>query len=615
VSDWEQLSARPGGTVAALATAGSVHIFAATMAGVYQSVDAGSSWSATGVHAGLPFCEAIAASADSGHDQALHVGGRNGLYRSQDSGRTWRQTLAGGRVMSLALSPGVLLVGTEQDGVLRSEDRGDTFDGSNAGLLELTILALALSPEFERDGTGFAATPSGLYRTRNGGKSWRALEVDTAVQCLALSRRFAEDHTVFAGTESAGLLRSSDAGAHWETVPTLSGGSVTALAFSTRATIAAATDTGVAVSSDGGGTWRTIASDFGAVLTLAFAPNAGSEVLVAGLHRNGVARAVEPFERWTLANDGLNARLLVGLALSPAFAHDRRLFAVGPDDGLMMSANAGLTWTSHVVQADAPAQFAVAVSPDFARDRLVFAASEAGVLRSRDAGATWEPTAHDSACAVLAAAPHRPDENWRLVVAQTNRLLASEDAGDTWWGMGEPFNGDIVSVSRGTEGTWFVGSVARDERTLWRSVDDGLHWERLLVERDGDLLPIAISAGYALDETVYVGAASRVLAPMRNAREVRHGERRPIWRSVDLGAQIAALATPADPENSRLVFAATSTGVYVSRDAGEHFNAWHAAAGPDATVALAVSPNYARDRLVYALEVGGRIWRRRDAQG
>jgi hypothetical protein len=62
------------------------------------------------------------------------------------------------------------------------------------------------------------------------------------------------------------------------------------------------------------------------------------------------------------------------------------------------------------------------------------------------------------------------------------------------------------------------------------------------------------------------------------------------------------------------VFAATSDGVYVSRDAGERFQAWSADGGPRATIAVAVSPDYARDRLVYALEMGGAIWRRRDAE-
>jgi photosystem II stability/assembly factor-like uncharacterized protein len=578
-----------------------MRLFAATMAGVFHSADAGSSWTATRVHESLPFCEVIAASPDFRRDQTLFVGGRNGLYRSQDAGRTWRRMLVGDRVSSLALSRELLLVGTEQDGILRSEDGGATFVGANAGLLELSVLALALSPEFERDGVAFAATPSGVYRTRNRGRSWRSLDLDAAVQCLC----FKNDQVVLAGTESNGLLRSTDGGTHWETVVSNQAVSVTALTLSRDNVIAAATDAGIAISHDGGSAWQTTASDLGEVLTLSFAPTVNGEVLVAGLHRNGIARAAEPFERWTSANDGLEARLFVALAFSPAFTDDRTLFAVGPDDGLIRSTDAGRTWTEHLVEAEDPAVFAVAVSPEFAHDRSVFAATQSGVLRSTDAGTTWEATSQDSSVTAITAAR-------RLVVAETHRLLASDDAGETWCAMGEPFSGQIVSVACAPDGTWFVGTHVAGELTLWRSADDGEHFERWLVEPHAALLPLAVSSAYAVNETVYVGLGSRVLTPMRSARETRSGEHRPLWRSVDLGAQIAALAAPGDAASGRVVFAATSGGVYVSRQGGERFSAWQGSDGPAATVAVAVSPDYARDRLVYALEVGGVLWRRRD---
>jgi hypothetical protein len=50
--------------------------------------------------------------------------------------------------------------------------------------------------------------------------------------------------------------------------------------------------------------------------------------------------------------------------------------------------------------------------------------------------------------------------------------------------------------------------------------------------------------------------------------------------------------------------------VYVSRDGGEHFLPWDAIGGPRAVIALAVSPNYTHDGLVYALGLGGTLWRR-----
>ena len=91
-----------------------------------------------------------------------------------------------------------------------------------------------MSPEFGQDHIAFAATASGLYRTRNGGKSWRELDLEfegPGVQCLAISQDFAVDRLVLAGTEARGLLISRDGGGQWEEVPELARAGVTAVAF------------------------------------------------------------------------------------------------------------------------------------------------------------------------------------------------------------------------------------------------------------------------------------------------------------------------------------------------------------------------------------------------
>jgi hypothetical protein len=52
--------------------------------------------------------------------------------------------------------------------------------------------------------------------------------------------------------------------------------------------------------------------------------------------------------------------------------------------------------------------------------------------------------------------------------------------------------------------------------------------------------------------------------------------------------------------------------VFVSRDGGETFGPWSEALIPSSVVALAVSPSYLEDRLIYAISLGGSVWRRRD---
>jgi photosystem II stability/assembly factor-like uncharacterized protein len=635
-TSWERLAGREGGTVAALATAtgpdGKTLVFAATSAGVYQSSDHGRTWTATSLNDIVPFNEVVAASPDFAHDRALFVGGRNGLYRSLDAGMHWARVLAGGHVMSLAVAPEVVLAGTEHDGVLRSEDGGRTWVSANPGLLDLTILALALSPEFAWDGTAFAATTSGVYRTRNAGKSWRQLDLhpDLAVQCLSLSPGYAHDRLALAGTESDGLLRSDDGGGHWEAVPGLDGRSVTALAFSKQyaanATMAAATDSGIAISRDGGRSWQTVAADLGSALSLIFVQCAGGEVLLAGLHRDGVARLPDEGGNWTLANDGLQARLLLALALSPQFEMDQTLFTVGPDDGVSMSVDAGRTWTAHLAGTDDAMVFSVTPSSAYARDRTLYAATANGIQRSRDAGASWQaasPGTELPAARALLSGPHLADGGSPLLAALTSgRLAQSDDEGESWRFLGAGFGAaDIAAMAfspdYGRDRTLFAatsnsGFGEQSEMTLWKSHDAGRSWARWLVEPGGDVPSVAVSPTYSVSGLVFVGVGQRVFAPVRDAWETRQGERRPIWRGVQVGRH-GTLTTALATANRSVLFAATSAGVYVSRDSGEHFTSWNDGDGPTAVIALAVSPGYARDRLVYALGLGGTVWRRLDS--
>jgi len=187
---------------------------------LYRTSDGGQTWALAGVRNSVPFVEVVAPSARFEQDRTIFACAGDGLYRSLDGGEGWQPVLVGSRMLSVASAStegheSLVLAASETDGVLRSEDGGRTWTGANAGLLDLTALALALSPQFASDRLGFAGTASGLYRTRNGARSWRAVETDLAepaVQCVVISPTFAVDRLVLAGTEADGLLRSDNAG-------------------------------------------------------------------------------------------------------------------------------------------------------------------------------------------------------------------------------------------------------------------------------------------------------------------------------------------------------------------------------------------------------------------
>jgi hypothetical protein len=585
---WEHLASLPGGTVAGLAAADEV-VFAATPAGIRRSTNEGTTWEVAGLTSPVPFANVVAVSPEA---NVIYVGARAGVYRSSDGGAQWQHVLGGGNVLALAVpSRDVVFAGTESDGVLRSEDGGRSWSGANPGLLDLTILALAVSPRFAEDRIGFAATASGLYRTRNSGRSWRAVDVgsdDVAVQSLALSPRFAEDRVVLAGTEAEGVLRSDDGGDSWQLVEALAGQGVTALAFSARGAVAAAIEAGVAVSHDLGAAWRFTGGDLGPVLSLAYLPTG---VMLAGLARHGVARSADGGASWTIVGDGLRARLLVNLTWSAD-----TLCAADLQSGVIVSRDEGVTW--HEIE-DEPTH-ALAVSPA----GTLFAATANGLRRGVEYGASWQPLEGTPPVAPRALA--YADS---LIVAWADGTLSmSDDDGSTWHAVPTPFGDDEVLALAVAEPRVFVVATRHGrEIVVWRSTDG---WQRLLVQAGGaDIVPLAVPPTHRVDEAVFVGLNGGVLRPVRGAGEVRGRERRPMWRATALGdgsLRVTALAVSPNYAADHALVAATSGGVFASRDAGEHFGSWSEGLSPPSVVSLA----YPERRTVFALGLGGTVWRR-----
>src|SRR5260221_418096 len=503
-SRWERLADRPGGDVAGLAMAstdGGPITFAGRGVGVYQSTDGGQSWALAATGASVPFAEVVAPSPRFAQDRTLFVCAADGVYRSSDAGESWAPVLVGSRMFSVAPAADsggdgtTVLAGTDTDGVLRSEDSGRSWTGANAGLVDLTVIALALSPGFAADRTGFAGTASGLYRTRNGARSWREVDTgldDPAVQCVAVSPNFGEDGLVLAGTEADGLLRSTDGGATWEVPPSLAGRSITALAFGApgQRTVAAATEEGVAVSHDEGETWQINSPEPNEVLSLISVTAAdGAETLLAGLHRHGVVRSADDgAATWRIQSTEFKNAAIIALAVSPAYKHDRTIFvATTTVDEVVVwrSTSGGQRWHEWLVEPGRSDTLALALSPNYDEVELVFVGLGGRVLkplaharevRSGKRRPVWRGTAvGEGALGVTALGTSPTFAEDRTLFAATNAgVFVSRDSGDTYEPWSEGLN-PVRTVALGTSPSY------ADDRlvyalglggTVWRRGDD-----------------------------------------------------------------------------------------------------------------------------------------------
>ena len=206
---------------------------------------------------------ALAVAIAAGGDLLL-AGIQGGVARSTDGGASWEavQLRAPAPLVTCLAAPpdfasgSCVLAGTWADGVFRSTDGGATWLAVSHGLFDHSIYALALSPRFAQDNVVYAGTGSGIYASENGGRLWRDLPMpagDETVLSLALDRSGA----LYAGTEALGLLRSSDAGASWETL-LVTEGAVNAIALVDNSRMIAQVDDRVLRSSDCGASWKEV---------------------------------------------------------------------------------------------------------------------------------------------------------------------------------------------------------------------------------------------------------------------------------------------------------------------------------------------------------------------
>lgn len=113
-----------------------------------------------------------------------------------------------------------LWAATEEDGILRSLDGGQSWQAWNFGLLDANMFGLAVSPHFRTDRQIWAATSTGLFRSWNGGVGWECcpimnVEKYTRVEQIACGVSGGQVWLV-AGSANMGLWRTHGGSEWWE---------------------------------------------------------------------------------------------------------------------------------------------------------------------------------------------------------------------------------------------------------------------------------------------------------------------------------------------------------------------------------------------------------------
>lgn len=624
--NWERLGpVAAGGSVfdlAALATPRFTHIWAATSCGVFR-YRGQAKWERHLAGLSTPLISSLHVASGG----TLLAGGMNGeIFRSLNGGDSWeRATLLHAAdlapVTCLASSPafdrdGTALAGTEGGGVWRTEDAGRRWLPANFGLVDQSVQALLCSTNWAKQEIVLAGTSEGLFRSTNGGRAWREVDwpfPDLAISALANDVTDATSEACYAGTEEGLVYGSSDLGRTWKRLGQPSAGSPVNALYgvpgASTPTLLAGTTEGIFLSEDGGTTWRLVCSEVGAVLSLAGA----GPLVVAGSYDSGVWQSDDGGRTWRSVSEGLAAR-----GLAKLLTGESSFFALGPNEGVWRSRDQGHTWQKiDALAAHLPlSTFAAAQGEE--GEVLLASSVMSGLLRSTDGGTHWQVVQEGCDILAILAAPGGPGDRRAWAATAEGQVLFSGDLGATWAQLSADAEGEralllAASPHLSDDNTLILGTATevgwRKQPTVhvWRSTDGGRNWKKILDQPasatwlDAALPPAPGRKPY---DAAYFATETQCLRPLSGGRDVWVGSQ----VSAD-GPNILALAMDGAPNHGGALYAATSGGIFRSLDGGRTWQPFGGEVKAGSYVSVSVGPAEDGRRALYALELGGTLWR------
>jgi photosystem II stability/assembly factor-like uncharacterized protein len=542
-------------------------VYAATSLGVFKTDDAGASWTdltprLPGLGASKSAWSLTTTPAEPGtvyaslYDPHVFDGTTTQarVYRSADRGASWRPAASGlprtQPVRALAAHPrqrGVVFAGTT-NGLFRSDDSGRTWVPS--GLRRDNLVQVAFDPvQPERvyavrmvPQHRFPPYPEVFVSNQGGRQGWRVVG-ESVVNGYGLPELVADPSTAgtayisVSGVYDSAIYKTTDGGEHWTRILPLAAiqfGGVEALAINPRqpavllAGRSGATDRPVLRTVDGGASWAPSASGLRALparQVVADPETPGTLYVLADCC--SLWKTTDAGHTWRRLGDTALLGFFEGLAIDPAVP---TTLYVSTASGMFKSLDGGETW-SHLVNAYSAIELAL----DPAHPSTLYSVNER-VRKSPDAGLTWQslPAPEDREMTAVAIAPGAPSTVYTngifYVLAEAGRFDSvnrSPDGGATWT--------TIFSLG----------------------IKDGLVTDLLVHPRDPDR---ALASFGLYGGPTYTPVSGGVF------RSTGSGGR---WRRSSLGPENPPVFTLAqDPRDPARVYAGAPGAVFVSRDRG-----------------------------------------------
>jgi photosystem II stability/assembly factor-like uncharacterized protein len=570
--------------------------------GIYRSGDGGQTWT----HFGLRDGQQIAALAVDPHDSGRvfaavlgHPYGPNaerGIYRTLDAGVTWQQVL------------------------YKDQDTGGSaveIDPAHPQIVYAALWQSRLGPW--EDKNEFNGTGGGLFKSTDGGTTWRKLstglpadlaQINIAVAASAPSRIYAVAGTTEPGDYSSaaglGVFRSDDSGESWTRITSdprpalrIGGGDLPVLRVDpTNPDVLYSTGIVTTKSSDGGKTWRSLRGAPGGddYQNLWISPHDSRIIALVG--DQGALITHNGGETWSSWYNQPTAQLY-HIGITPTFPY--RVCAGQQESGSVCIASRGNDGeiTDREWRPVGAIEYGY-VAPDPLDPDVIYGAGRNEVSRFH-----WSTGQVQNVTPIPVRGPEvRVDRTLPLLFSPldphtlyyaANRLYRTGDGGATWQAISPDLAREAgavpVSVGslrpKGAEAQrgviYALGLSALDRGTLWAGTDDGFVW----VTKDGggqwaNVTPAAlipwskvtqIEASHFDADSAYL-SVSRMRIDDLHPYLYRTRDRGKTWQSIAAGLpQDAPVnAVREDPLRRGMLFAATESAVWISLDDGEHWD-------------------------------------------
>lgn len=579
-----------------------------TQGGLFLSSDAGENWRAildaeVGVTA-VCFCE-------PGDRNTLLVGGGDGIIRlTSDGGKHWESLsaapAAAGEITSIAslnaeddlLS---ILISTEAAGVYRSDDAGRTLVQHSTGLTDLNVRDILVFNALSGRKRVLASTwRGGVFLSNDEGASWTSRS---------------EGLTSDGQADSNPMHRSP----HYRSLAVSYDGNAQPIVY-------LGAFTGLFASNQDAKRWTELESiPIKRIIDTAVSPVLDDDFDIALTTYGGGAYLLRDSEQqWRVMNRGLQNPRLTGVAFSPAYANDGKLFTASPGTMLIWNQQNN-SWDRSSLRPGGFAAFKRWVLGKLRYHLKLPASITTDLLTATERNPPFPD-------AILPSATYSDDA--RVFVSSRRHGLLALDAENDDVDIimpNESLVKDIVlSPNFALDQTMFATVQAEgvfrstDAGSSWQSVNNGLEaiaiWQREIQEqgREQD----AQQKEY-FTARMAMGAAESgpgVLFLASGAGLFRSGDLGESWRhlAVPVGDgrdfAMAVAASPNFASDGTVIVSIKGQGLFLSEDGGDSFAAFARplAAHSRAISQIQFSPRYATDATLYASseEV---LYRSRDA--